>query len=91
MQGLKRSRILARGKVDLRVENEASVATLTIGTYELTLPSELVLSLENYYYVPIMSRNIIYVSCLDKNCFEFIIRNNKCCIYHDDIFYGYAL
>ena len=37
-----------------------------------------------------MSRNIISVSCLDKDGFEFIIRNNKCNIYHDNIFYGYA-
>ena len=37
-----------------------------------------------------MCRNIIYVSCLDKKGFEFIIRNNKCNIYHDNIFYGYA-
>ena len=27
---------------------------------------------------------------MDKNGFEFIIRNNKCSIYHDDVFYGYA-
>ena len=28
---------------------------------------------------------------MDKKGFEFIIRNNKCNIYHDNIFYGYAL
>ena len=33
---------------------------------------------------------ILFVSCLDKKGFEFIIRNNKCNIYHDNIFYGYA-
>ena len=37
-----------------------------------------------------MYRNIIYVSCLDKKGFEFIIKNNKCSIYHDNVFYGYA-
>ena len=37
-----------------------------------------------------MCRNIISISCLDKKGFEFIIRNNKCNIYHDNIFYGYA-
>lgn len=79
---------MAQGEVDLRVGNGARA--LAVGTYELTLPSGLVLSLENYYYVLAMSRNIIYVSCLDKNGFEFIIRNNKCSIYHDDVFYGYT-
>ena len=90
VQALKRSKILAKGEVDQRVGNRARVATLAIGTYDLTFPSVLVLSLENCYYVPTMSRNIIYVSCLNKIGFEFIVRNNKCSIYHDDVFYGFA-
>ena len=44
VQGLKRSRSLARGEVYLRVGNGARVAALAIGTYELSLPSRLVLS-----------------------------------------------
>ena len=75
--------------MDLRVGNGARVVALAIGTNDITLPSGLILSLKNYYYVPTMSRNIISISCLDKISFEFIIRNNKCSIYHDDIFYGY--
>ena len=75
---------MAKGEVDLRVGNGARVAALAVGTYDMTLPSGLVLSLENCYYVPTMSRNIISVSCLDKIGFEL------CSIYHDDIFYGYA-
>ena len=47
--------------MDLRVGNGARVVALAIGTYELTLPSRLVLNLENYYYVPTMFRNIISV------------------------------
>ena len=67
-----------------------SYCLIAIGTYELTLPSGLVLNLENCYYVPTICRNIISVSCLEKKDFEFIITNNKCNIYHDNIFYGYA-
>ena len=81
---------MAKSEVDLRVGNGVRVAALAVGTYDITLPSGLILSLENCYYVPTMSRNIIYVSFLDKIGFEFIIRNNKCSIYHDDVFYGYA-
>ena len=76
---------MAKGEVYLRVGNGARVAALAVGTYELTLPSGLILNLENYYYVPTMCRNIISISCLDKKGFEFIIRNNKCNIYHDNI------
>ena len=81
---------MAKGEVDLRVGNGARVDALAVGTYDITLPSGLVLSLENYYYVPTISRNIISISCLDKIGFEFIIRNNKCSIYHDGVFYRYA-
>ena len=81
---------MAKGEVNLRVGNGARVAALAVGTYDITLPRALVLGLKNCYYVPTMSRNIISVSCLDKIGFEFIIRNNKCSIYHGDVFYGYA-
>ena len=54
------------------------------------MPSGLVLSLEECYYVPTIRRNIISISCLDKKGFEFIIKNNKCNFYLDNIFYGYA-
>ncbi|KAI5411575.1 hypothetical protein KIW84_056585 [Lathyrus oleraceus] len=51
--GLKRSRDLAKGEVDLRVGNGAKVVALAVGTYVLTLPSGLIIQLENCYYVPI--------------------------------------
>ena len=56
VQGLKRSRILAKAKVDLWVGNRARVVALAVGTYDLTLPSGLILSLENCYYVLAISR-----------------------------------
>ena len=37
-----------------------------------------------------MCKNIISISYLDKKSFEFIIKNNKCNIYHNNIFFGYA-
>ena len=86
-QGLKNSRSLAKGKVDLRVGNGARVAALAIGTYYLSLPSRLVLELDNCYYVPSMSRNIISIYRLDMVGFSFIIKNNTCSIYYSDIFY----
>ena len=90
VQGLKNSRALAKGKVDLRVGNGARVAALAIGTYYLSLHSGLVLELDDCYYVSTMSRNIISISCLDMVGFSFIIKNNTCSIYYGDIFYGDA-
>ena len=87
MQGLKRSRQLKKGEVNLRVGNEAKVVALAVGSYELTLPSGLLLVLDNCYYVPTMCMNIISVSCLDNVGFSFIIKNNNFFIFHKDVFY----
>ncbi|KAK8569289.1 hypothetical protein V6N12_007819 [Hibiscus sabdariffa] len=61
-QGLHMRRNLAKGDVDLRVGNGARVAALAVGTYVLSLPSGLVLNLENCYFVPSLTKNIISVS-----------------------------
>lgn len=49
VQGLKNRRLLKEGEVDLRVGNGARVAALAVGTYEVTLPSGLILVLNNCY------------------------------------------
>ena len=77
VQGLKNRRILEDGEVDLRVGNGAKVAALAVGTYEVTLPSGLLLVLNNCYYVPALSRNIISISCLDNEGFNFLICDKK--------------
>ena len=59
VQGLRSSRSLAKGEVDLRVGNKARVAALAVGFYDLTFPSGLVFQLKNCYYVPAVRRNII--------------------------------
>ncbi|KAI5436821.1 hypothetical protein KIW84_023081 [Lathyrus oleraceus] len=51
VQELTRSRDLAKGEVDLRVSYGAKVAALAVGTFVLTLPSCLIIQLENCYYV----------------------------------------
>ena len=77
VQGLKESRTLAKGEVDLHVGNGVRVAALAVGTFQLLLPSGMVLELNNCYYVPAISRNIIFVSCLDVKGFHFIIKNDE--------------
>ncbi|KAK8593425.1 hypothetical protein V6N12_045507 [Hibiscus sabdariffa] len=90
VQGLHMRRNLAKGDVDLRVGNGPRVAALAVGTYVLSLPSGLVLNLENCYFVPSLTKNIISVSCLDKIGFEIIIKNNSCSFYLNNLFYGSA-
>ncbi|KAL1194887.1 Retrovirus-related Pol polyprotein from transposon TNT 1-94 [Cardamine amara subsp. amara] len=88
MQGLSNSRALEKGQVDLRVGNGARVAALAVGTFHLSFPSGMVLELNNCYYVPAISRNIISISCLDLEGFHFSIKDKCCSFDRHDIFYG---
>ena len=76
--------------MDLQVGNGARVAALAIGTYHLSLSTSLIIELEDRYSVPTISRNIIYVSCLDKQGFSFLIKDNNFSIYLNEMFYGSA-
>ena len=88
MQGLKKSRLLAKREVELRVGNGARVAALAVGTYVLSLPTGLILELENCYYVPVLTKNIISISALDLDGFTIIQRNKSCSFSRDGITYG---
>ena len=78
MQGLKNPRRLAKGEVDLRVGNKARVAALAVGTYELRLPTGRILQLNNCYFVPVLSKNLISVSSLCKTGFKFVFEKYGC-------------
>ena len=69
MQGLRNNRKLAKGEFDLQIGNGARVVVVAIGTYALNLPNGLCLNLDNCFYVPALTHNIIYVSCLNKKGF----------------------
>ena len=76
--------------MDLRVGNKARVAAIAVGTYELVLPNGLLLVLNNCYYVPALSSNIISISYLDKEGFSSIIGNGRCSLYLNDMLYAYG-
>ena len=68
VQELQRSRSLAKGEIDLRVGNGAKVVVLAVGNYYLSLPSGLVLELND----------CLYVSCdLQKHHFGFLFRQER--------------
>ena len=74
----KKSRSVERGKVDFRVGNNARVAALPVETMQLHLPSGFILKLNNCYFVPSLSRNIVSPSCLMKDGYSFASENNGC-------------
>jgi hypothetical protein len=90
LQGLRKTRKFAKGKMDVRVSNGAGVAVIAVGTYNLSLPLGLVLELNNCYCIPSISKNIISYSCLEEvDGYEVVIENKRCSIYYNDIFYAH--
>ena len=60
---------------------------MLIGDYHLSLPSGLVLVLNNCCYVSSLTKNIISVDALFKQGFDVIIENGSCSILFNKIFY----
>jgi hypothetical protein len=91
MEGLSMTRRFAKGELDVRVDNGAKVAAIAVGTFHLSLPSGLVSELNNCYCIPTLCKNIISSSYLEEvNCYEIIIKNKRCSIYYNGIFYAHC-
>ena len=54
----------------------------------MNLPSELCLNLDNCFYMPALTNNIIYVSYLNMKGFHLNFSNNGCHIMLNDVFYA---
>ena len=78
LQGLEVQRRLTPGEVDLRVGNGQSVAVRAVETFRLAQPLGLVIILLDCFYVHSIARNIISVSCFDRQGFYCIFQNNSC-------------
>jgi hypothetical protein len=90
MQGMIRSISVEKGEVDFRVGNNARLAALNVGTMQLHLSSGFILELNNCYYVPSISLNIVSPSCLMKDGYSFASKDNGCVISKDDMFVTFA-
>jgi hypothetical protein len=51
LQGLSLTRRFAKGELDVRVGNGGKVAVVAVDSYHLSLPSGLVLELNNCYFI----------------------------------------
>ena len=90
MQGMTKSRRIERGEVDFCVGNNARVAALAVETMQLHLLSGFILELNNCYFVPSLSRNIVSPSCLMKDGYSFASENNGCVISKNNMFMALA-
>ena len=64
VQDLQISRRLTSEEIDIRVGNGTLVSVLAVGIFVLELPSGHVLELNDCYYIPSLTRNIISISFL---------------------------
>jgi hypothetical protein len=77
--------------LDVLVGNGAKVTGIAFNTFHLPLPSGLVLELNNCYHIPALCKNIISSSCLEEvDSSEIIIKNKRCSIYYNGIFYTHC-
>ena len=54
----------------------------------MNLPNVLLLNLDECYYVPALTKNIIFVSHLNKKGFHLTFSNNGCSIMLNDVLYA---
>ncbi|KAJ0522562.1 putative RNA-directed DNA polymerase [Helianthus annuus] len=89
LQGLKRIRKLKQGDLELHVGNGQKVAVKAVGEFVLELPSGLFITLDNVFYVPSLTKNIISVSALREQGFNyaFDIVNGNISAFLNGVFY----
>ena len=77
-------RQLQSGEIVIKVGNGASVTPYAVGNVNLLLPTGKSIYLTNVYFVPNILRNIISVSCLDKDKYSVMFKDNSCFLFHND-------
>ena len=68
--------------------NGTRVTALAIGTYVLSLPSGLILNLEDYYYVLVLTKNIVSLFALIRKGFHLTLSDNCCSIMLNNVLYA---
>ncbi|GJU37351.1 retrotransposon protein, putative, ty1-copia subclass [Tanacetum coccineum] len=90
-QGLRASRKLKSGALSLYVGNGQREAVEAIAVFHLCLPSGLEIVLNNYHYVPSITRGVIYVSRLYEDGFVNCFVNNTIQVSRNNMVYFSAI
>jgi hypothetical protein len=80
LDGLGTRRTLPRGERTIRLTNSEEVEVEAIGELPLEISNGFTLYLHDIFYVPYMRRNLISVSCLDDDGFDFLFSKRQCLI-----------
>ncbi|GKA26829.1 retrotransposon protein, putative, ty1-copia subclass [Tanacetum coccineum] len=90
-EGLRGSKKLKPGALNLYMGNGHRVAVEAIGTFHLCLPSGLVVILNNCHYAHSITRGIISVSLLKNNGFVNCFIDNGISVSKDGLLYFHAI
>ncbi|GJX39702.1 retrotransposon protein, putative, ty1-copia subclass [Tanacetum coccineum] len=90
-QGLKASMKLKQRALSLYVGNGQREAVEAIGNFDLSLPSGLVIVLNNCHYAPSITRGVISVSCLYEDGFINRFVNNTIQVSRNNMVYFSAI
>ncbi|GJV84472.1 putative RNA-directed DNA polymerase [Tanacetum coccineum] len=90
-QGFNAERKLAYGDQYLHMGNGAQAVVEAIGTFDLVLPSGLVLKLNNCYFAPSIVRGVVSFSCLLDLGFKHTVASNGISVSLNGVFYFSAI
>jgi hypothetical protein len=83
-------RTLRRRERSIRVANVIEAEVEAIRELPLELNNGFILHLHNVLYAPSLSRNLIYVSCLDDDGFDCQFGNKQCLVLFNSKVVGLA-
>ncbi|KAJ9546459.1 hypothetical protein OSB04_019002 [Centaurea solstitialis] len=87
LQGFTRRKTLRKDRSNLRVGEGTPLIAEAVGSYSLSLPSGLVLELDNCYYIPNMIKNVLSFDLLVDQGFYYKYDYKMISVFKDNIFY----
>ncbi|KAJ9558488.1 hypothetical protein OSB04_013102 [Centaurea solstitialis] len=87
LQGFTRRKTLRKDRSNLRVGEGTPLIAEAMGSYSLSLPSGLVLELDNCYYIPNMIKNVLSFDLLVDQGFYYKYSYKMLSVFKDNIFY----
>ncbi|GJV08205.1 retrotransposon protein, putative, ty1-copia subclass [Tanacetum coccineum] len=91
LQGLRRSRKLKHGALSLYMGNGMRATVEAIRSFDLILPSGLIIVLDNCHFAPTVTRGVVSISHLVKNGYIHTFTNYGISVSKDNVFYFNAI
>ncbi|GJZ60354.1 zinc finger, CCHC-type containing protein [Tanacetum coccineum] len=90
-QGLRESRKLKHGSLSLYMGNGMRAAVEAIRSFDLIIPSDLIIVLNNCHFTPTITRGVVSISHLVNNGYIHTFMNYGISVLKDNVFYFNAI